>query len=102
MKSQRKYYLQNLVEQIERVDKLIKFHSTNHSSFMYDQYAAEKEELLSKLIDKLVTSENRSEYIFQLVYMALKKYYPEIIKRTYRIKSNANYKEYKELANALA
>lgn len=80
MKSQKVYEIQNLIEQIERVDKMVKFHSASNSRFMYNQYESEKEDLLSKLIDKLARWDNLSPYGFQLIFLAIKKYYPEIIK----------------------
>lgn len=102
MKATKTYKLQDLIEQIEWVDKMIKSHKENPSPFMREQYEAEKEELLGQLIDELVASENRSTYSFKLILMAINKYYPQLIvsgktsvKKTAQWKSED--KHYKEL-----
>jgi len=78
MKEHKKYQLQDLIEKIKKVDDMIKFHSSNPSTFLLDQYQAKKEKLLSYLIDELITSEVRSPYSFKLIIMALIKFYPEL------------------------
>ncbi len=78
MQESKKHQLHDLIEKIDRVDQLIKFHSSNPSSFMSEQYESKKEKLLSYLIDELVDSKIRSPHSFRLIFMALLKYYPEI------------------------
>ena len=72
------YQLQDLVEKIERVDKMVKLHSDNPSKFMLNQYKAKKEKLLGYLIDELVDTKLRSPYSFRLISLALNKFYPEL------------------------
>lgn len=52
----KKYQLQDLIEKIGEVDKMVKIHSSNPSKFMLEQYKAKKEKLLGYLIDELSTS----------------------------------------------
>ena len=101
MSEAKKYQLQDLVEKIDRVDKMIKFHSSNPSKFMLVQYEAKKEKLLSYLIDELVDAKLRSPYSFKLVFMALNKYYPEIQKKQIPAKDKY-YQELKTLEPVLA
>lgn len=101
MKEQRKYQIQDLIEKIEKVDAMIKLHSSNPSKFMLDQYQAKKEKLLSYLIEELTDSSIRSPYSFRLIVLALKKFYPDI-----QVKSAPAKKEHakalKELEKLLA
>lgn len=101
MNEAKKYQLQDLIEKIDRVDKMIKFHSTSPSKLMLVQYEAKKEKLLSYLIDELVDAKLRSPYSFRLVMMALNKYYPEIQKQKKPIKDK-HYEDLKELELVLA
>jgi|GEM_PF-864752 hypothetical protein len=108
MKKSTTYELQNLIEQIESADKMVKAHKGNTSSFMRAQYEAEKEELLSKLIDELVDSDNRSQYSFKLILMAITKFYPELFRRSAgsrvsgHLRLDKHYKELKGLESVLA
>jgi hypothetical protein len=103
MNESKKYELQDLIEKIDQVDKIITIHAGNPSKFMLEQYMAKKEKLLSYLIDELVDQKVRSAYSFKLISLALNKFYPDIAKKNNRQLSKVkNYKELKELEAVLA
>lgn len=103
LKESKKYKLQDLIEKIEELDKIIKIHSSNPSKFMLNQYEAKKEKLLSYLIDELMDAKIRSPYTFRLVLLALQKFYPEINKsKSKLILKDKHYSELKELEAVLA
>ncbi len=106
MKESKKNKIQDLISQIEEVDKLILFNSGNSSKLMSDQYEYRKERFLSELIEELMSIKNLSKYSFQLIYLAINKYYPEIIQNTVtkgnrQIKISKLPKELKELEAVL-
>lgn len=74
--------LQNLIQRIEDVDEMVKLHSSDSSDFMLSQYQAKKEKLLGYLIDELANSKFPSLERFKLIMLALKKYYPDLNKKT--------------------
>lgn len=103
MSESKKYQLQDLIERIERVDSMLKLHSSSSSSFMIEQYEAKKVKLLGYLIDELVDSKLRSAYSFRLVAMALAKFYPNLTKENKsKLYKNKSYKELKALETVLA
>jgi hypothetical protein len=103
MNNTKKYQLQDLIEKIERVNKMIKVHSSNPSKFMAEQYEAKKEKLLGYLIDELVDAKLRSPYSFQLIRLALNKFYPELKNgKKKRPVHDKHYAELKGLENVLA
>ncbi len=103
MNEAKKYQLQDLIEKIDRIDKMIKLHSSNPSAFMLDQYMAKKEKLLGSLIDELVDARIRSLYSFKLIVLAINKYYPNIIKLGGKKQTQEiRYKELQDLEAVLA
>ncbi len=101
MNEAKKHQLQDLIDKIERVDKMVKVHSSNPSKFMLEQYESKKEKLLSYLIDELVDARLRSPYSFRLVMLALIRYYPEVINAKKPMKDK-HYNELKDLEAVLA
>lgn len=102
MNDAKKYELQDLIEKLDQVDKMIAIHSSNPSKFMLEQYTAKKEKLLSYLIDELVDAKIRSAYSFKLIFLALSRFYPEVSKKDNRQLSKVkNYKELKGLESVL-
>jgi len=54
MTSAQKYKLMDLIEDIEKVDRMISLHSSDSSAMMLEQYKYKKDKLISYLIDELV------------------------------------------------
>ena len=106
MKESQKYKIQDLISQIEKVDKMILFNSDNPSKLMSDQYEYLKQRFLSELIEELMKVKNLSKYNFQLIYLAINKYYPEIsntssVNKKQQTKVSKLPKEWKKIAAAL-
>lgn len=101
----KKYKLQDLIEKINEVDKMVKIHSSNPSKFMLEQYEAKKEKLCGYLIDELVDAKLRSRYSFHIVALALSKFYPEVINgktNSATLTKDKHYSELKKLEAVLA
>ena len=96
MTEHKKYQIQDLIEKIKRVDRMIKIHSTNPSKVMMEQYQAKKEKLFGYLIDELIQAKVRSPYSFKLIQIAIKKFYPELQVKT-ATKSRSKNPEIKKL-----
>jgi hypothetical protein len=90
--------LQDLINKIDDVDKMVKHHATDSSDFMLRQYEAKKEKLLGYLIDELINSSVRSHYSFKLISMALNKYYPDL---NTKVEEDKNYLKLKEIEDVL-
>ena len=106
MTATQKYRIQDLIEQIEKVDKMIQFNSTNPSRLMTDQYEDLKKRFLSELIEELMSIQDISKYSFKLINIAINKYYPELIQKATTKKKNGTkiskqLKEFKELEAVL-
>lgn len=101
MNEAKKYQLQDLIEKIDRVDKMILLHSSNPSNFMLDQYKAKKEKLLGYLIDELVDAKVRSPYSFKLILLALNKFYPNLNQFGSTRTEEIRYKELRDLEDVL-
>lgn len=106
MTSDKKYKIQHLIEEIEKVDSMILFHSGNPSRLMTNQYAELKQRYFSQLIAELMDLQNLSKYSLKLIYLALVKYYPELNKTIESSNSEQSDmrrspREFKELAAKL-
>jgi hypothetical protein len=106
MTADKKNSIQNLLEQIEKVEKMILFHSSNPSSLMASQYTEMKQRYFSQLIAELMDLQNLSKYSFKLIYLALNKYYPELndtntTSETISSKPKRSPREFRELASRL-
>lgn len=71
------YKLLDLIEEIKKLEELIKLHkSSDDSDFMVSQYEAKKIKLTSELIDELVSPEIQSAQSFSLIHRIIDKFYP--------------------------
>jgi len=75
MKKGQLYKLIDLVEDIKKVDVMVKLHLKDDSKFMLDQYKAEKDKLIGFLIDKLVSPEVRSARSMLTIKIIIDKFY---------------------------
>jgi hypothetical protein len=79
MKQSQFYKLLDIVEDIKKVDAMIKLHSDHDdSSFMLDQYLARKDKLVGILIDELVSPSLRSMRSMKTIKLIIDKYYPNL------------------------
>ncbi len=89
----------DLLDDIKRVDAMIKLHSTNPSPFMLNQYKAKKEKLTSYLIDELVEPTVRSPRSFSIILQLLGKFYPNL---STEAEQDETHRELQQLQAALA
>jgi len=80
MKQTQFYKLLDIVEDVKKVDAMIKLHSLNNedSSFMLNQYQARKDKLVGILIDELVSPSLRSSRSIHTIKLIIDKYYPDL------------------------
>lgn len=71
------YKLLDLVEDIKKVDDMIKLHSSHPDKFMLSQYEAKKEKMMALLIDELISPSYRSTDSFLIIKLSLEKFYPK-------------------------
>jgi len=79
MNKSRLYKLYDLVEDIKKVDGLIRMHLLNEpTDIVAGQYKARKTKLIGSLIDELASPEFQSPESFNIIRKVLEKYCPEI------------------------
>lgn len=89
MKQTQFYKLLDIVEDVKKVDAMIKLHSVNDdTSFMLNQYQARKDKLVGILIDELVSPSLRSSRSLHTVKLIIDKYYPDLDKKYTQSKSD--------------
>jgi len=78
MKPSQFYKLLDLVENIKKIDAMIKLHQEqDESDFMLNQYEARKDKFVSILIDELVAPSIRSARSIHTIKLVIDKYYPD-------------------------
>jgi hypothetical protein len=70
--------LLDLIEDIRKVEEMIRMHELDHSILMLKQYRAKKDELFCLLIDELLKPELRGAKSFDIIRRSLAKYYPNL------------------------
>jgi predicted molibdopterin-dependent oxidoreductase YjgC len=90
MKQHQIYKLLDLIEQINKVNKMIKLHSENNSEFMASQYRHIKSEHVAELIKTLNSSKTQSEENYLLLNRLLSEFYPN---NNLMQKESINYEE---------
>lgn len=81
MKEKQLFNFMDQIEEIKKVDAMIKLHSSlDDSNFMVDQYQERKNKLIGLLIDDLVSPAFRSTQSFFTIKLLLDKFYPELSK----------------------
>lgn len=70
------YRIQDLLEMIERTDKMIQLHSSEGTSFMREQYEYRKERFMKELLHELTDSQSN----FSVIVLSLKKFYPQLLR----------------------
>jgi hypothetical protein len=69
--------LMDLIEEIKKVDAMILLHENlDDANFMGSQYEAKKTQLISNLIDELVSPPIQSPQSFSLIQRIIDRFYP--------------------------
>lgn len=79
MKDNKLYNILDLIEEINKVDKMIDLHKDSTSNLMFNQYKNQKLKLSNYLFKELLTnSDNRSEVMYIIKLFIEKFYYDEL------------------------
>ncbi len=84
----------DLIDDIKKVDDMIKLHSANTSTLMLEQYKIKKEKLICYLIDELVEPDLRSPKSFAIIRILIDRFYPNLKKEA---QADINHEELNEL-----
>jgi uncharacterized protein YjgD (DUF1641 family) len=75
MKDNKLYHILDLIEEIDKVDKMILLHENSSSTVMSNQYKNQKLKLSNYLVKELLTnSDNRSEVMY-IIKLFIEKFY---------------------------
>jgi uncharacterized protein YjgD (DUF1641 family) len=75
MKDNTLYHILDLIEEIDKVDKMILLHENSSSAVMSNQYKNQKLKLSNYLVKELLTnSDNRSEVMY-IIKLFIEKFY---------------------------
>ncbi|MDX6191508.1 hypothetical protein SGQ83_19295 [Flavobacterium sp. Fl-318] len=75
MKDNKLYHILDLIEEIDKVDKMILLHENSSSAVMSNQYKNQKLKLSNYLVKELLTnSDNRSEVMY-IIKLFIEKFY---------------------------
>lgn len=77
MKDNKLYHILDLIEEIDKVNKMILLHNDSESKLMLDQYKNQKLKLSNYLLKELLTnSDNRPEVMY-IIKLFIEKFYIE-------------------------
>lgn len=69
------YHILDLIEEIDKVDKMILLHSNSNSTLMSNQYKSQKLKLSNYLVKELlINSDNRTEVMY-IIKLFIEKFY---------------------------
>ncbi|WP_166921169.1 hypothetical protein [Flavobacterium poyangense] len=69
------YHILDLIEEIDKVDKMILLHKNSNSTLMSNQYKSQKLKLSNYLVQELLTnSDNRAEVMY-IIKLFIEKFY---------------------------
>ena len=75
MKDNKLYHILDLIEEIDKVDKMLVLHKDSDSDLMLNQYKSQKLKLSNYLVKELLTnSDNRTEVMY-IIKLFIEKFY---------------------------
>lgn len=75
MKDNKLYHILDLIEEIDKVDKMLVLHKDSDSDLMLNQYKSQKLKLSNYLVKELLTnSDNRAEVMY-IIKLFIEKFY---------------------------
>ena len=96
MKDNKLYYILDLIEEIDKVDKMIILHTESDSDLMSNQYKKQKLKLSNYLVKELLTnSDNRTEVMY-IIKLFIEKFYNNEISHL-QFEENDNLKKIEEV-----
>lgn len=96
MKDNKLYHILDLIEEIDKVDKMIILHKDSDSDLMSNQYKNQKLKLSNYLVKELLTnSDNRTEVMY-IIKLFIEKFYNNEISHL-QFEENDNLKKIEEV-----
>ena len=96
MKDNKLYHILDLIEEIDKVDKMIILHTESDSNLMSNQYKNQKLKLSNYLVKELLTnSDNRTEVMY-IIKLFIEKFYNNEISHL-QFEENDNLKKIEEV-----
>ena len=80
MKENKLYSILDLLEEINKVDRMIDLHNDSESKVMYSQYSNQKMKLSVFLFKELITISDHEAEVMYLIRVFLEKFYDKEIK----------------------
>lgn len=96
MKDNKLYHILDLIEEIDKVDKMIILHKDSDSDLMSNQYKNQKLKLSNYLVKELLTnSDNRTEVMY-IIKLFIEKFYNKEINHL-QFEENDNLKKIEDV-----
>ena len=96
MKDNKLYHILDLIEEIDKVDKMLVLHKDSDSDLMSSQYKNQKLKLSNYLVKELLTnSDNRTEVMY-IIKLFIEKFYNNEISHL-QFEENDNLKKIEEV-----
>ena len=96
MNDNKLYSIIDLIEELNKVQKLIELHKANDSDFMFNQYNSKKLKLTGFLFKELTSTKDSSTENMYLISLFLNKFYSNELKNT-KFSDDDNLKRIEEL-----
>src|SRR5690554_7131563 len=97
MKDNKLYNILDLIEEIDKVDKMIELHKDSESDFMLKQYQDKKLKLSGFLFEELLTNTDSRSEVMYLIKIFIEKFYKQEIKNNKSFKKENNLKRMKKI-----
>lgn len=75
MKDNSLYNILDLIEEIDKVDKMIKIHQNTDSEIMLHQYSNQKLKLSGFLFNELLSNSNKQPEVMNIIKLFIEKFY---------------------------
>jgi len=95
MEDNKLYHILDLIEEINKVDKMIEIHKKSELDLMLKQYQNQKLKLSSLLFKELLTNTDNSTDVMYLIKMFIEKFYP--VKGHHRFKKEDRLKRIEDV-----
>ncbi|WCM42029.1 hypothetical protein MG290_14010 [Flavobacterium sp. CBA20B-1] len=97
MKDNKLYNILDLIEEINKVDKMIELHQDSASDLMLKQYQNQKLKLSNLLFKELLTNTDSRTDVMYLIKMFIEKFYQKEIKNHRRFKKEDHLKRIEDV-----
>ena len=96
MKANSLYNILDLIEEINKVDKMIALHKTTDSSLMLEQYTHQKLKLSGFLFNELLSNSNNQSEVMHIIRLFIDKFYSNELKEV-NFESDKSFKQIEDV-----